>query len=290
VIKHILNIDLADAGWIYLVVFGFLFQVSLFKVGWFLPGNVVQCIISCCVFVLAVSKNKSKDNKDAGPPQYDLFTESIEEEIKKEDWQKLWGKYGKIVSAFVVCALVGIFVFNYWQKQRLEEREAMSTQFVMALNLSSLGDQESAISAFRAISQTNHHGYASLAKFEIAAILRKKNDKGAVDVYKELSQDVNYDKSTTDLAYIYYVRTALEFVEKDKIEQLLPEFVSGLLKIIKENTAKVLALESLAYCYIRSGQKDLASETLENLIKTEGVPSAMLDRAKVVRSAVCGMH
>ena len=86
------------------------------------------------------------DNKKEDKVIVDSFIDSIQEEINKENWKKIWEKYGKLISIGVSCLLIGSIGYNVWQKQDLEDREAISASFTNAQNELAADRTKSAIS------------------------------------------------------------------------------------------------------------------------------------------------
>ena len=224
---------------------------------------------------LSMSNNKKEDKVIV-----DSFIDSIQEEINKENWKRIWEKYGKLISIGVSCLLIGSIGYNVWQKQDLEDREAISASFTNAQNELAADRTKSAITSFKEIGKSSKHNYAALAKLEHAAILREKQDKEALEQYKLIFEDDKVNSSIKDLAYIYYINTAIDLMPEDELKTQLPSFISNLLSKYIGKSWDILAKEALAYCYLKQGNTNKAKETLEELAKTENIPAGMLERAR----------
>lgn len=227
-------------------------------------------------------ENKCKPCKTCEENSQDLFLESIEQEIRAENWQLLWQKYGKaIVIAFVVIAAVVVF-YNSWQKSELEKRDAISVEFSRVQNMIEIGQIDQALQEMQNLSCVKNIDYANLAKLEYAALLRLKNDKESLVVYQSIFQNLKTNILIRDLAYVLYVNTALDFMTTQEINENINNFIKELIRMSIVSSWKLLAKESAAYCYIKLGQNDKAKEVLESFIKTTEVPSDMSERARVL--------
>ena len=220
--------------------------------------------------------NKKKEDEVIA----DSFIDSIQEEIRKENWQRIWEKYGKLISIGVSCILIGSIGYNVWQKQDLEDREAISASFTNSQNDLASNRTKTVLTGFKEIGKSSKHNYAALAKFEEAAILMEKRDKEALEKYKSVFENSKVHESIKDLAYIYYINTALDLMPDEELKTQLSSFISNLSNKYVGKSWDILAKESLAYCYLKQGDNDKARQILEELATTEDVPAGILERAR----------
>ena len=224
--------------------------------------------------------NDNFKKKSEVPIVSDSFIDSINEEIRNENYKKIWGKYGKLITVVSIIMIVGAIAYNVWNNQDTKDREAVSARFSIAQNDLTAGNISGALIGFREIGKASKKTYATLAKFEYAAMLRDKKDKMALDQYKQVFEDNKVPNSLKDLAYIYYVNTALDLMSDKELRSQLPGFIASLSNKYLGKSWSILAKESLAYCYLKSGDTRNAKATLESLAKTEQIPAGMLERIR----------
>ena len=177
--------------------------------------------------VVEMIKEKNTCNS-CGESKFDGFVESVEEEIRNENWQILWNKYGKLITYASVALIAGAGLYNFWQGQKLAEREAISSKFTLVQNMLMSGDKDKALSQIRVIASSNQEEYAAFAKLEYAAALRAKKDKEALIQYKSLAEDEHVAKVIKDLAYIYYVSSSIDLMSIQEITANLDGFIKEL--------------------------------------------------------------
>ncbi|TMJ45930.1 MAG: tetratricopeptide repeat protein, partial [Alphaproteobacteria bacterium] len=116
----------------------------------------------------------------------DIFRE-IDEELRRDNFRKLWSRYGRYVIAASILVVVVAGAIVAWRDHQLSERRAQSTRYASALALAR-GDKEAdAVKIFDAIAQEGG-GYAVLASFEEAAELAKSGDrKAAIAIYDRIA-------------------------------------------------------------------------------------------------------
>ena len=174
-------------------------------------------------------KNDQVTSIDFDNQKTDSFVDSIEEEIRNENWQKLWDKYGKVITYVSSAIIIGVGVYGMWQKQDIADREAISTRFTFVQNDLSSENNQSAIAQLKKLSEISKKDYATLAKFEYAAILRQAQNKQALNEYKQIFEDRNTNEILRELAYIFYVNSALDLMPaKERISEIPGEVQSFL--------------------------------------------------------------
>ncbi|MDR1488861.1 MAG: tetratricopeptide repeat protein [Holosporales bacterium] len=222
-----------------------------------------------------------KKIKKAKTKEIDSFAESIEEEIRAENLKIFWKKYGSTIVGIIIAIVILAGVHNMWQKKQNEELEAISSKFVVAQNMIMQNKQSEALSALKEISRAGKKEYAFLAKFEHAALLQEEADKKVevIEIYKTISEDTKVSEVFRNLAYIYYVNAFLDTSADKDLEEMVKNLVSDK---FQKGEWHILAKESLAYCYIKMGKKDLAKNTLEALAKTEGIPNNIAERCRII--------
>lgn len=226
-----------------------------------------------------------KPKLDLKGAQADTFLDSIEEEIRNENYQRLWNKYGKAITCISLAVIIGSGIYNVWQKQDKEDREAISNKYTFVQNALMAGDK-SALAQMKELSNVSKKDYATLAKFEYAAVLRQTQDKKALDEYKAIYDDKKANVVLKDLAYIFYVSTALDLMSTKMLTSNIEVFIKNLKNKYIGKTWDLLAKETLAFCYIKQGDNEKAKNALLDLAKTHGITESMLERTKILLHSI----
>jgi hypothetical protein len=229
------------------------------------------------------NKNNIDPNEDK---KFDSFVESIEEEIRNENWQRLWNKYGRAVSYAICTILVAVGVYGMWQKQDFADKEAISAKYTIIQDMIMSGDTKSAIPQIKELSSVSKRNYAVLAKFEYAALLRGYGDKRALTEYRAIFEDRKTEEMLRDLAYIFYVNSCIDLMSASEIMTAMSGFIENLKTKYVGKTWDLLAKETLAFCYLKDGDTNAAQETLNALAKTSGIPDSMINRVKILLRSI----
>src|SRR5262245_51395070 len=129
----------------------------------------------------------------------DIFRE-VDEEVRREQFKKLWDRWGNYVIAaavVVVLAIAGWRAWSYWEMKKAQEA---GTAFEAALASAQAGKHEEAEAAFAKIAADSPSGYRTLARLREAAELAQRDRAAAVKAYDALSADSRMGRTLQDLA------------------------------------------------------------------------------------------
>ena len=116
----------------------------------------------------------------------DIFRE-VEEDVRRERFEKLWKAYGNYAIVAVVLLFAGIGGWLKWEQYETKERQKVSDAFIAAQRIT---NPQSAASAFADLARTAPKGYAQVARLSQAgAMLTSGQRDGAIDLYKQIAKD-----------------------------------------------------------------------------------------------------
>ncbi|MGI9462613.1 MAG: tetratricopeptide repeat protein, partial [Aestuariivirgaceae bacterium] len=131
-----------------------------------------------------------------------LFRE-VDEEVRREEVEKLWKRYGNLVMAAcigIVLGVAGIKGWQYWQKRA---GETAGAAYVDAMRLASEGKTDEAASAYADIVEGSHGGYSLLARLQQAGLAAEQGRRDeAVKLFDAIAADRSADGALRDLARV----------------------------------------------------------------------------------------
>jgi hypothetical protein len=131
----------------------------------------------------------------------DIFDE-VDEEVRREQFKKLWERYGNLVIALAVlfvAAVAGWRGYQYWQDKKAAEAGG---QFTAAALLAEQGKHEEAEKAFARVAAEGAAGYRVLARLREAAELGTRDPKAAVAVYDDIAASSSTGQPLKDFAAV----------------------------------------------------------------------------------------
>jgi hypothetical protein len=210
----------------------------------------------------------------------DIFRE-IDEEIRRENLQQLWSRFGRYVIGLAVLAVVVTAAVIGWREYQFKQRQADGVRYAAAVQLAREGKTAEAAAAFGELAQKASGGVAILARFEEAAAKVTTGDvAGAIPIYDQIAADTNIDPVFRDLATLLAARYDL-----DKAD---PHAIVARLKPLTDASSPWhgLALELTGVAELKAGDKAKARAAFELLAKDESVPASVRRRATEMLAAM----
>ncbi len=209
----------------------------------------------------------------------DIFRE-IDEELRRDNWLKLWARYGRYVIAGVVGLLVIAGGVAAWLEHQASERRAQSVRYSSALGLGRDGKPAEAAQVFASIARDGS-GYAVLSAFEEAELLAKAGDtKAAIAAFDRIAGSSAYDQEFRDAAVLLAVMRGLPEGEAAAlIKRLEPLTASG-------NPWRATATELTAVARLKAGDNAGALELYRKLADDLATPQGLRARAAEMAAAL----
>jgi hypothetical protein len=202
-----------------------------------------------------------------------LFRE-VDEEVRQEQFQKLWARYGNLVIALCLVVVAGVAGFKGWQYWQVKQAEAAGDSFFSAVKLAGEGKASDAIAGFE---QVGHAGYGILAKLrEAAAQASQGKADEAVKIYDAVAADQAVDGPLRDLAR---VRAALVLADT-----AAPADLEGRVKVldVPGNPWRHVAREIMAAAHWRASDFAAADKQVKAILADGEAPAGIRQRAQML--------
>ncbi len=217
----------------------------------------------------------------AEPIQDGIFRE-IDEELRQEQFAKLWKRYGRIFVAVAVIIVASVAGFQGWKAYDLSSRGKQGERFAASLRLAGDGNAEAALDALKLFNQEAGSGYKMLSAFQAAALMANGGDAaGAEAAYDTLAADGSLDKLYRDLALLLGSVQRINgggdtAAVASKLETLTAE----------DNPWRHSARELLAVLAEQSGDRAKARKLFKALSEDATTPTGIRQRADEMASVL----
>jgi hypothetical protein len=209
----------------------------------------------------------------------DIFRE-IDEELRRDNFFKLWQRYGKYVMAMAVVLVAATALYVGWRQYQLHQSQAEGVRFAAALDLARQGKSKEAVDAFAAMAQDASGGRAVLARLEEAAQKAKSGDRaGAIAIYESIAADGSSGQVYRDIATLLAARFQVDTDPKDAITRLAP-------LTDPKNAWHPSALELTAVAQLKEGDKAAARTTYQKIADDLDAPEGSRARAAEMVAAL----
>jgi hypothetical protein len=209
----------------------------------------------------------------------DIFQE-VDEEVRRENMQRLWKRYGRYATAVIAVVLLGVFGVIGWQKYS-EHRESQRSQaFADAIALMGDPDPAKAKAAFQELAQGGD-GIAVMARFrEAAQQVEAKDEAGAVATYDAIAADGSVAQPFRDAANLVAAMHLVDSAELAEIKRRLDPLTAP------ASPWRYSAQELIGLSAQRAGDFAQARTIFTLLADDLSTPSALRGRAAEMLAAL----
>ena len=208
-------------------------------------------------------------------PEFMGLMSEIENDLRTDEFRKLWKRYGSLFITFAVLLVVGVTGVVMYRDYETRQREAAARRYELAVSAQQDGKTDEALSAFTALEKDGGKAYSMLARFNVASLqVLKKDIDGAIATYKALADDQTVDPAYRDLATLMRVLHSLDREDPKVLEAALTPLTGP------NNAFNPSALELTALLAAKQGDTARAVKTLALISADPTTPATMRERAE----------
>jgi len=202
------------------------------------------------------------------------FINEVEEELRKDDYNRLLKKYGPAIGAVLFLIVAGAGFLEFREYSANKKAQAVSAVYTAADTKLDNGDTDEAAAAFVDLGSTGPEGYAGLSLMRAGAILQNNGDTlGAVRLLDQAAEKFSMPrhKQLAQLKAAYLL--ADQGAYSDVIDRMGP---------LAETEApyEFLSRELLGFAHFELGNLSSAREQFAYLTSVPGVPATVKQRAE----------
>jgi hypothetical protein len=204
----------------------------------------------------------------------DIFRE-IEEEVRREQYEKLWQKYRDHLIAAAALVIIGVAGYQLYRVYEQRETERASVAYEAASQLLESNQPRAAEPQFAALAKIAPSGYAKLSQLaEADALFAANQHNAAITLYEQIAKQ--NDPYISAVARLHAAWTIVDGANKSEVESLLAPLTDP------TSPWHDLAQEILAYADLRAGDTAAALKTYHQLSADPNAPAALQTRVKAM--------
>ena len=205
----------------------------------------------------------------------DIFQE-VDEEVRREQFKKLWERYQVFVVAAAVLIVLGVAgwrTYDWWETKKAAEAGAA---FEAAIALSDGGKHAEAEAAFSKIAGETTTTYRTLALVRAAAELAQTDPRAAVGAYDKIVANSSVGAELRDLAGLRAGALLIDSGSFADASQRLEPLTAA------DHTFRHTARELLALAAWRAGDTTAAKRWIEMINTDPGTPPDERNRMEML--------
>lgn len=202
------------------------------------------------------------------------FINEVEEELRKDDYNRLLKKYGPLIGIALFLIVAGAGFIEYRKYADDKKAQVVSAIYTAADKKLDEGDTDAAAVAFADLGATGPEGYAGLSLMRAAAIRQDQGDVlGAVQFFDQAAEKFSIPRHMQ----LAQLKAAYLLADQGAYADVI-----GRVGPLAERDApyEFLARELLGFAYAQAGDSSSAREQFAYLTSVPGVPATVKQRAE----------
>ena len=209
----------------------------------------------------------------------DIFNE-VDEEIRREQLNKLWQRYGTYIIALCVLVVAGVGAWRGYEWWQAKQAAQAGAAFEQAVTLAEAGKHQEAEAAFAKIASDGTASYRVLARLRDAAELARTDSKAAVAAYDAIANDNTAGQVIQDLAAVRAGFLLVDTAPFSEIRTRL-EPLTAPDRAFRHSAREILALSAW-----KAGDMAAARQWADMIITDPQTPSGTRSRAEVLSELI----
>jgi len=211
----------------------------------------------------------------------DSFIREVDEELRTEQFQDFWKKYGKLAIGVAVAIVVATAGYRYYDYYTAKQAADAGDAFMAAVTLAQEDKQDEALKAFSELEGQASKSYQALARMRGASELAKSGDvEGAVKKFDAIAADASAEENLRSIARI---RAAMLLVDSGTVSD-----VESRVSALSAPGApyRASAREALGLAYYKAGDLENAFKQFNSLVDDTDTPQALAQRTRILMDLI----
>ncbi|MDR3440862.1 tetratricopeptide repeat protein [Telmatospirillum sp.] len=156
----------------------------------------------------------ASDKDSAG----DLLIQEVDEELRREQYQKLWKRHGNVIVAAVVAVVAVVAGYQGWQEWQSRARQKEAAAFTAAEDLLTQGKTQEAADALGRLAADGRTGFVIASAMRRAELQISQGDTAAAAATYDQIAGSSASAFYRDLAVLKLALLTLDSADPAKLE------------------------------------------------------------------------
>ena len=211
----------------------------------------------------------------------DLLIQEVDEELRQEQLQKVWKKYGNLLVGGALSLVVAVAGWQAYSGWKTKTRQALSAEYSLALQDLDQGKTHEADAILAKLSVDSATGYRQLAAMKQADLRQKAGDAAAAAaLYDSVATNSGSDRLIAELARLKSAYLKVDSADPASMEKDIQPLTA------ESSPWRHSARELMALLAMRRADTAKAQEWYAKVADDGGAPTAIRTRATEMLAAL----
>ncbi len=211
----------------------------------------------------------------------DALAREIDEELRRDQIEKLWQQYGLYALIFAVFIVAGVGGTKWLEARRKAASEAAGAAYNAAISNLDAGKADDAEKALRGITASGAAGYAQLAQLRLAgAAMKAGKTAEALKSFEDLGKDTSADGLLRGFARLQAASLRMGEADFTEMQNRLNDLMAA------DSPWRANARELLGVAAMKAGKMDEARKAFEQLLGERNAPQSVTERVRTLMSSI----
>lgn len=209
----------------------------------------------------------------------DLLIKEVDEELRQEQLENLWKRYGSLFIAAAVVLVLAVAGWQGWNTWQTKQRQASGAQFSEAAQLIAAGKRDQATAILSKLAAEGSAGYRMLAEMKLADLKLEAGDAAGTAAGYERVATMGVDPVYRNLALLKVAYLKLDAGDTAAVEKSVEPLA------VESSAWRHSAREVLALAALKKGDAARAAELFRKVADDPAAPQGVRARAAEMLAA-----
>lgn len=212
----------------------------------------------------------------------EAFIKEVNEDLKNEEFKKIWDKYGLYIIILVVIALTAAVSFETIKSWYAKRMQTWSDTYAYAVSMHSQERYDDSLESLNYIIDKDYGIFTELAQMQKINILldQGKNDE-AIKLMENIVADKSFNRQLQQTVIFKLASYKMETSPLEDIEALIGSFARN-----ENDSWQPVASEMLAIAYLHNNKIEEAKKIYNDLLKNDKASEMMKARISDILSVL----
>lgn len=215
----------------------------------------------------------------------DSLLREVDEELRREQIEKLWKTYGTYAIAAAVAIVIGVGGTKWLETRRIAAQQAAGASYQSAAAALAAKKPEEAVKTLDELAKSGSPGYALIADMRLAgAALEQGRPAEALERFESIAKRSGADNLLKGFAQLQAASIRLGEADFTEMKNRLNDLT------VADSPWRANARELLGLAALKAGKTDDARRAFEQVLGERNIPPSVGERVGILMRSVVAVE